>query len=70
MKRPFAPFLHFSTSKNVCNRCETGGSPHESGMRIASASIPGGTFLVPGAESRDETLETYMTLLRKAKMIE
>ena len=39
-------------------------------MRIASASIPGGTFLVPGAESRDETLETYMTLLRKAKMIE
>ena len=54
----------------MCNRCETGGSPHESGMRIASASIPGGTFLVPGAESRDETLETYMTLLRKAKMIE
>lgn len=38
--------------------------------RTALASIPGSTFLVPGAASRGEALETYMTLLRKAKMID
>lgn len=38
--------------------------------RTALAGIPGGTFLVPGAANRDEALETYMALLRKAKMIE
>ena len=38
--------------------------------RAASSSIPGGTFLVPGAASRDAALETYMALLRESGTIE
>ena len=40
------------------------------GTRTASVSIPGSTFLVPGAKDRDAALETYMALLRESGTIE
>lgn len=42
----------------------------DDGKRIVSVSLPGGTFLVPGAKARDKAYETYLALLRASGMIE